>query len=86
MCDNAAYEDVRHMITQCSSQSDVRHEMYDEINKRVPGSEQLCSFDVLLGNQIEGWECSDMLPIWLISGTYIVKMYYEVLNYRKRFE
>ena len=86
MCQHAAYEDARHMVMQCSAQSQLRMEMYSEIDRMVPDARQLCSFDVLLGNHIAGWESNEMLPVWLISCCYIVRMYYELLNYRNRYE
>ena len=86
MCQHAAYEDARHMVMQCSAQSQLRMEMYSEIDRMVPDARQLCSFDVLLGNHIAGWESNEMLPVWLISCCYIVRMYYDLLNYRNRYE
>ena len=83
LCNNEGYEDIRHIIMQCPAQTELRREMYNEIDRSVPGSSNLCSFDVLLGNRIEGWECNDMLPIWLITCTYIGRMYHKVLRFRK---
>ena len=84
MCENAAYEDIRHIVMQCSAQDRIRHVMYEQIILKVPEAANLCNFGVLLGNAIEGWDCNEMLPIWLISCTYIVQMYYNVLRFRKR--
>ena len=84
MCDNLAYEDIRHVVMQCSAQSDLRREMYREIHTNVPASVNMCNFGVLMGSSIDGWDCNDMLPIWLISCTYIVRMYYKVIRFRNR--
>ena len=84
MCDNIAYEDIRHVVMQCSAQSDLRREMYREIHTNVPASVNMCNFGVLMGSSIDGWDCNDMLPIWLISCTYIVRMYYKVIRFRNR--
>ena len=82
LCNNEGYEDIRHIIMQCPAQTELRRGMYNEIDRNIPGSSNLCSFDVLLGNRIEGWDCNDMVPIWLITCTYIVRMYHKVLRFR----
>ena len=86
LCENAAYEDVNHMIMQCSFHSDTRREMYEELNRIIPNIETMCSLGVLLGKCIDGWDYGGMVPIWMVFCTYIVKMYYDVLTYRTRDE
>ena len=85
MCDNTEYEDARHMIIQCPAHSQIRLDMYSEIERYSPGASQLCGFDVLIGNHINEWDTNDMYPIWLISCSYISRMYYDVLIYRKKY-
>ena len=86
LCENAAYEDVNHMIMQCSYHSDTHREMYEELNRIIPNIETMCSLGVLLGKCIDGWEYGEMDPILMVLCTYIVEMYYEVLNSRTRDE
>ena len=82
LCNNAAYEDTRHMVMQCHAHEDSRREMMACIDGIRPlnGPE---SYGVLMGGSVLGWSFEEMTPIWQISCTYICKMYREVLNFHK---
>ena len=44
--------------------------------------DNVCTFEILMGGVIDGWDIGGMLPIWKISCTYISRMYYNVINSR----
>ena len=82
LCDHACYENVLHMVMQCAYHNDLRNEMYAAINVNGRALGNVCTFEILMGGVIEGWDSEGMLPIWKISCTYISKMYYNVINSR----
>ena len=84
LCDNAAYEDVRHMVTQCQYHHTIREKMLAMINDIVRLDGQIV-FRVLLGKPIDGWTIDEMMVIWKISCTYITSMYNEVLKFHKKY-
>ena len=75
LCDVGGVEDARHVIMQCSYQSDTRREMFEEICKVYSNFELIETFSVLLVRSIEEVELNTMRKIWKISCTYISKMY-----------
>ena len=62
LCDNASYEDTRHMIMQCQFHQDSRERMLGMISEiaNIDGADIL---SVLIGNYIDGWSFIDMLPV-----------------------
>ena len=84
LCDEAAYEDARHMIMQCHYQYAYRTRMLNDISEivMIDGANV---FGVLMGQYIEGWSFEDMVPIWCIACSAIAKMYRSVLDFHKRY-
>ena len=82
LCDHIAYETALHMVMQCPHQNELRADMYAAIAENGRALENVCTFDILMGGVIEGWNLEGMLPIWKVSCTYISKMYYNVINSR----
>ena len=80
---SASYEDAKHLIIQCPYLAEVRYNVYDWLGSLDPNLDKLCTFDVLMGNAIDGWEFVEMIPIWQLTCSYIVRMYFNVFNYRK---
>ena len=54
LCDNAAYENARHMIMQCSFNLGKRTTMFNEIETVYPNLDPAEAFSVLMGKHIEG--------------------------------
>ena len=82
LCDHASYENVLHMVMQCPHHYNSRIEMYTAIAENGRALDNVCTFDILMGGVIDGWDLEGMLPIWKISCTYISRMYYNVINSR----
>ena len=84
LCDNASYEDARHMFMQCEFHQRVREEMLNRISNiaNIAGQEV---FRIIMGKFLEEWSFYDILPIWHISCTYISGMYKSVLEFHKEF-
>ena len=72
------------MIMQCPAQEGIRREMYNDISSVGQSLERVCDFSVMMGKYIDGWEFESMVPIWKITSTHIVRMYYKVINGRKQ--
>ena len=83
-CETAAYENTWHMIMQCPAQEGIRREMYNDISSIGQNLERVCDFSVMMGKYIDGWDFESMVPIWKITSTHIVRMYYKVINGRKQ--
>ena len=79
-CGLAAYEDAWHIVMQCPCQAVLRTEMYSEIDKVCKDFGQNDVFSILMGGNIPGWDFPEMVPIWLISCTYISRMYYDAVH------
>ena len=84
LCQNAAYEDTMHMVSQCEYHQVTRVEMLERIDQLAP-MEELDVFSILMGKPIENWSFEEMAPIWKISCTHIVRMYGEVLKFHKKY-
>ena len=82
LCENASYETTLHMVMQCPYHQELRNEMYGAITDYGRVLDNACTFEVLMGGVIDGWDIVGMLPIWKISCTYISRMYYNVINSR----
>ena len=67
---------------QCPHYYDTRIDMYATISENGRNLDNICTFKVLMGVVIEGWDMEGMLPIWKISCKYISGMYYNVINAR----
>ena len=82
LCEDAAYEDTLHMVSQCHFHQTDREKMLKEVENIVvlEGNE---IFSVLLGKYIEEWSFHEMMPIWQISCTYISNMYRRVLKFHR---
>ena len=87
LCDNAANENARHMVMQCSFNEGKRTAMFNEIEtvypRVYPNLEPAEAFSVLMGKHIEGCDPERMVHIWKISCNYITQMCYGVINLRK---
>ena len=84
LCQNAAYEDTMHMVSQCEYHQVTRVEMLERVDQIAP-MEGLDVFSILMGKSIENWPFEEMAPIWKISCTHIVRMYSEVLKFHKKY-
>ena len=84
LCQDAAYEDTRHMVMQCEYHNDARVRLCNAI-ERVADIEGQLFFSVMMGAYIEGWQFEEMVPIWLTSCMYVTSMYKAVINFHKRF-
>ena len=71
LCDHASYENVLHMVMQCSHHDNYRIKMYAAIAENGRALDNVCTFDILMGGVIDRWDLEGMLPIWKISCTYI---------------
>ena len=87
-CDDAAYEDVGHMIMSCTNTSDLRKDMIGEIEndiecrdiwRDINASEVLST---LLGGTPRGHTFPEMFKIWCIAAFWINEMYYKTLSDR----
>ena len=84
LCQDAAYEDTRHMVMQCEYHNDARVRLCNAI-ERVADIEGHLFFSVMMGAYIEGWQFEEMVPIWLTSCMYVTSMYKAVINFHKRY-
>ena len=75
LCDHASLENVLHMVMQCPHHYDTRIDTCMQPYQR--NLDNICTFKVLMGGVIEGWDMEGMLPIWKI---YISRMYYSVMT------
>ena len=63
ICDHASLENVLHMVMQCPHHYDTRIDMYATISENGRNLDNICTFKVLMGGVIEGWDMEGMLPI-----------------------
>ena len=84
LCHDAAYENTRHMVTQCHYHHETRTRMLDSINE-IARIDCQKVFGVLMGAYIEGFSYEEMVPIWKIACSAIYHMYREVLRFHERY-
>ena len=82
LCDHASLEDALHMVMQCTYHNEARADMYKAISENGSKLDTVCTFKVLVGGVIDGWDLEGMLPIWKILCTYITRMYYSRIKAR----
>ena len=84
LCHDAAYENTRHMVTQCQYHNEIRTTMQNAISELALIDGQKV-FEVLMGAYIEGFTYDEMVPIWKLSCSAIHSMYREVLRFHDRY-
>ena len=86
-CDMITEENVFHMVMQCEGAAVQRHQMYIELNQKVPDLidqvDQTEHFHVIMGKPIDGVNFEQMQPLWRITGKWIVRMYLNFVRDRK---
>ena len=88
-CDHYCIEDIVHIVLQCRYFQPIMNDLYDKIYKAFPEAKVI--FDenptevmyYLLGMHIPGFEESEMVRLWTISGNAICKVYRELTMDRK---
>ena len=84
LCQNAAYEDTMHLVSQCQFHHEARKSMLESIGQMAV-FDGLDVFSIALGKYIEGWSFEEMTPIWKVTCTYINGMYRDVLKFHKKY-
>ena len=86
-CDMITEENAFHMVMQCEGASAQRQQMYVELNQTVPGLLIQATHDelysVIMGKAIDGVSFEQMLPLWHVTGKWIVRMYLNFVRDRK---
>ena len=86
-CDMITEENVFHMVMQCEGAAVHGHQMYIEMNRKVPDLlnqiAQLEHFHVIMSKPIDGANFEQMQPLWHITGKWIVRMYLNFVRDRK---
>ena len=62
--DHASHENVLHMVLQCLHHYNTRIDMYAAIAENGRALENVCTFEILMGGIIDGWDVDGMLPRW----------------------
>ena len=88
LCDNAAYEDVRHMVMTCQGLDTLGTQMFNELENNA----ECCNIwnqirpdqtlETLLGGNPLNMPLNMMFPIWCVSMTWVNRMYRHLLKMR----
>ena len=87
-CDHYAVENIEHLLMQCPASEVAMSMMYEQIRKIMPEYDYAMTnhpdkiVTWLLGGYIEGLDFTQMLPLWMISGNAINRIYREVVQER----
>ena len=85
LCDLSAPDDVKHLVLQCPSTERSRMDMFAELSQCTISLEVRINeipeeiLSVLLGKCLIGYAPDQMEDLWMVAGTYIVRMYRENL-------
>ena len=80
-CDLGIEETIRHLVMQCSFYSDMCAELFDalsRLNSEAAGivvNDPPSYFHVIMGRHPENADFQEMIEIWMLSGSFISKLY-----------